>query len=567
MNDQKLEDLLNLALDVTEEELERSEELRVGYDPVEKTWQLIVRHSGPAEALAGPEISVYQLLGGYAIVTIPESMIEEFSARPEVEYIEKPKRLFFALNQAKAASCINSVQTDRFNLTGNGILVGVIDSGIDYFHQDFRNEDGSTRILKLWDQVLDRVFTEEEINQALDTGSRSGAREKVPSVDGSGHGTAVAGIAAGNGREDGGRYRGVAFQSRLLIVKLGVPDPDGFPKTTELMKAVDFVVRQAAEYGQPVAVNISFGNTYGSHDGTSLLETFLDMAAIYGRTVICVGTGNEASRSGHTSGIIEQGFRQDISLSVASYETGFGVQLWKSYVDEMNISLIAPSGRTVGPIRETQGTQIIDFGDTIILLYYGMPSPYSQAQEIYFDFIPRNQYMESGIWKFQLEGEQIVLGNFDFWLPSGNILNPATRFLFPTPDITLTIPSTAVSVISVGAYNDRYQSYADFSGRGYTRSTRQIKPDLAAPGVEIIAPSAGGGYQPVTGTSFATPFVTGGSALLMEWGIQKGNDPYLYGEKVKAYLIRGARHLPGFETWPNPLLGYGTLCVRDSLPV
>ena len=152
------------------------------------------------------------------------------------------------------------------------------------------------------------------------------------------------------------------------------------------------------------------------------------------------------------------------------------------------------------------------------------------------------------------------------WLPSVGILNRSTLFLRPTPDITLTIPSTASQVITVGAYDSRYQAYADFSGRGYTRVTNLVKPDLAAPGVNITAARAGGGYDTMTGTSFAAPFVTGSAALMMQWGIADGNDPFLYGEKVKAYLRRGARHLPGVDDWPNERLGWGALCLADSFP-
>ena len=157
-------------------------------------------------------------------------------------------------------------------------------------------------------------------------------------------------------------------------------------------------------------------------------------------------------------------------------------------------------------------------------------------------------------------------GRYDLWLPSASTLNSATRFLRPDPEITLTIPSTAALAISVGAYDDAYQAYADFSGRGFTRLTNQVKPDLSAPGTDIPAPRPGGGYTRVTGTSFAAPFVTGSAALLMEWGIVNGNDPYLYGEKIKAYLRRGARQVPGMEVWPNPMMGYGRLCVRNSIP-
>ena len=189
---------------------------------------------------------------------------------PQVEYIEKPKRLFFAVNQAKAASRITQVQIpgsgDHTDLSGQGVIVAVIDSGIDYFHEDFRRENGRTRILELWDQELGQIFSREKLNEALEEGSREQALQMVPSRDLSGHGTAVAGIAAGNGRESGGRYRGVAYESDLLVVKLGNRESGGFPRTTELMRALNYVVQYAAERARPVAVNLSIGNSYGSHE-------------------------------------------------------------------------------------------------------------------------------------------------------------------------------------------------------------------------------------------------------------------------------------------------------------
>lgn len=571
MQDQKLENLLNLALESSPEELAKSEELRVGYHPAERTWDLIVKHSEPIDQLKEWGIEIYELLNNYAILTVPEALIERLSDLPQIEYIEKPKRLFFAVNQAKAASCINYVQVEDSPyapyLTGKGVIVAVIDSGIDYYHDDFRNEDGTTRILALWDQVLDRIYTSEEINLALESGSRARAREILPSVDGSGHGTAVAGIAAGNGRGSDGQYRGVAFESPLLVVKLGIPEAEGFPRTTELMKALDYVLKQAVAAQMPVAINISFGNTYGSHDGSSLLETYMDAVSNFGKASIIVGTGNEGSKRGHITGTLQMGRDQEVELSVSPYETGLSVQLWKEYTDAFRIYLIAPSGANLGEVKPDAQSQTFLYDNTKILVYYGEPSPYSQAQEIYFDFIPVQDSIDSGIWKFRLVPEKIISGVYNLWLPSSNILNQSTFFLGATPDITLTIPSTASMVISVGAYDDSYQSYADFSGRGYTRVTDLVKPDLVAPGVNIITSKRGGGYEAVTGTSFATPFVTGSAALLMEWGIVEGNDPYLYGEKMKAYLRKGARQLPGFSQWPNPQMGYGALCVRDSLPL
>ena len=585
MDNQKRENLLNLALDATEEERLKSVNLNVGYDPGEKTWELIVRYNGSLESLRDEGIRVDELAAGYAVLVVPESRIEQVSAMEQIVYIEKPKRLFFASNMARAASCLSTIQTSsgsgtggvgagagvisglESGLTGRGVLVAVIDSGIDYFHPDFRNPDGTTRIGLLADQDRDRIYTREEINAALETGSRTSALALVPSTDPSGHGTAVAAIAAGNGREGNGVYRGVAYESELMVVKLGTPLTDSFPRTTQLMKALDLVVRRAQDMNRPLAVNISFGNTYGSHDGTSLLETFINDMSGIGRNVIVAGTGNEGTGAGHRAGSLVMGQEENAQLSIAPYETGMGVQLWKSYVDQFSIRLVTPSGEIIGPIDSRLGPQTLRYGGTQILIYYGKPSPFSRAQEVYFDFLPVRDYLDSGIWTFRLTPERIVTGRYDMWLPSRGILNPSTRFLRPVPETTLTIPSTASNVISVGAYDDSYRAYADFSGRGFTRQTGQVKPDLAAPGVDIVAARRGGGYEAVTGTSFAAPFVTGSAALLMQWGILQGNDPFLYGEKVKAYFTRGARHLPGYDVWPNERLGYGTLCVRDSLPL
>lgn len=567
MQNQKLENLLNLALESTPEERSRSQELETGFDPVSRKWELIVKYSGSLDGIRELGIRVDEMRNEYAILTVPEHLIDEVSRFPQIEYIEKPKRLFFAIARAKAASCINPLQEPPRNLTGRGVLVAVLDSGIDYYHEDFRNPDGTTRIAALWDQMLDRVFSPEEINKALESGSRREARALVPSSDAGGHGTAVAGIAAGNGREESGAYRGVACEAELLVVKLGTAMADGFPRTTELMRAVDFAVTTAADLGKPLVINISFGNTYGSHDGTSLLETFLDDIGNYGRTTIVVGSGNEGAAAGHASGRLRTSVTEQVELAVAPYETGISVQLWKSYPDEFTIRLRTPSGELLGPLQSTLGPQRFVYRNTQILVYYGKPNPYSQAQEIYFDFIPSAGYIDSGIWSFVLEPVRIVTGNYDLWLPSSGALNASTAFLSPAPDTTLTIPSTAAKVITVGAYNSNYQSYADFSGRGFTRVTNQVKPDLVAPGVGIMAARSGGGYEAVTGTSFAAPVVAGSAALMMQWGMIDGNDPFLYGEKVKAYLRRGARQLPGFSEFPNALVGYGTLCVRDSLPL
>lgn len=574
MPEQKIDNLLNLAMDATPREREKSGNLNVGYQAETRLWEVIVKYSGPEEGLSGEGISVVPLLGGYAVVTIPETEIDAFSRRTQVEFVEKPKRLYFATAQGKRASCISSVQTGREGLSGEGILVGAADSGIDYFHPDFRNEDGTTRILKLWDQtvpgnpprgyVTGSEYTEEEINEALSLSETEG-RRLVPVRDISGHGTAVLGIAAGNGRASSGENRGVAYRSGIIAVKLGVPREDSFPRTTELIQAVDYLVRQSLELGMPMAINLSFGNNYGSHRGDSLLETYLNSVSNMGRLCICTGTGNNGNQALHTGGNIRTEEIQEIELGVSPYEAALNVQLWKHYEDVMEIYLENPAGERIGPLYENLGPQRYRAGDTELLIYYGKPGPYFVTQEIYIDFIPTGNYVDSGVWKIILRGKDIKDGQYFLWLPGGNVLNPLTSFYLPRAEGTLTIPSTALRLISVGAYDSRSDVYADFSGRG-GKFLPYGKPDFVAPGVDITAPRPGGSYGSFTGTSFAAPFATGACALLMEWGIVKGNDPFLYGEKVKAYLRRGARRLPGYEEFPNETVGWGALCVKGSIP-
>ena len=296
------------------------------------------------------------------------------------------------------------------------------------------------------------------------------------------------------------------------------------------------------------------------------MERYVDDVSNIWKSVFCIGTGNEAASAGHTSGRIASGREETVQLAVQSRQTSISIQIWKEYTDDIELSIINPSGVRVGPVPEILGPQRFQIGQTEVLLYYGKPSPYSISQEIYIDLLPVEDYLTEGIWQIVLSAGKIVTGQYEMWLPSDNILNRGTGFLFPKDSTTLTIPSSASRAISVGAYDARTFAYADFSGRGFTRLTNMVKPDLVAPGVEVMTTTVGGGYAAFTGTSFATPFVTGSAALLMEWGIVRGNDPYLYGEKVKAYLRRGAKKVPGFDEYPNEAVGYGRLCLESSLP-
>ncbi len=563
MDNQKIENQLNLALDSTEEEREKSLDLNVGYDRNTNIWELIVRYNGNLNKVMELGIKTIPLLNNYAILRVPQELIDTIAKFDEIIYIEKPKRLNFTIRQGIRSSCISSLQSTAptsLNLFGEGVLIGIIDSGIDYKHPAFINEDNTTKIYEIWDQSvgdgenidnygIGTIFTESQINDAISTNSSL----RPNSIDVSGHGTAVASIASG-----------VAPKSKLLIVKLGQPFANTFPRTSELMMAIDYCVRKAMELNLPLVINLSFGNNYGSHNGTSLLETYIDLASQTGKTTIVVGTGNEATSAIHT-GLDLEDDRQTVEVQIGRYENGINLQLWKNYVDEFNIELVSPSGERTGIISNSLGTSRYILGNTYLLVYYGEPSPYSQSQEIYFDFIPRDIYIDEGIWKIELTPVRIIDGQVNMWLPTAATLN-GTAFLRPTPNVTLTIPSTSENVISVGAYNSFSDSYADFSGRGYDDNEIITKPDLVAPGVNIRCASPGGGYGFRSGTSMAAPFVSGSVALLNEWGIVRENDNFLYGEKVKAYLIRGARQLSSEEITPNPKTGWGALCVAESLP-
>ena len=611
MSNEKIENLLNLALDATEQEREKSLDLDTGYDKEERTWEVIVKFGGTEESLKRllaenfpkeyDRIKITNLRNEYAILLLPEHIVELVAALTEIEYMEKPKLLFFAVNNGRRVSCINPLQTGqmqggtagRNDLSGTGVIVAVIDSGIDYAHPDFRNADGTTRILDLWDQTipagsvadplseenaeqsfleapagyfLGTEFPQEVINRALEQTTERERYAVCPSRDISGHGTHVTGIAAGNGIASQGRYRGVAYESPLLIVKLGTPGERSFPRTTELMQAVDYCIRKAQEYGMPVVLNLSFGNNYGSHSGNSLLESYLDDMADYWRTSIITGSGNEGASAVHAAGTLRENVTEEVEVAVSGYEISLNLQIWKNYADEIAVSLIHPDGSKAGPIQQILGPQRFRLGNTDVLLYYGEPSPYSPYQEIYFELLPADDFIDSGIWTIQLLPQKIAVGNYDMWLPAGGVLNEGTGFVLPSVETTLTIPSTAARVITVGAYDGYFDRAAAFSGRGYTRETNQVKPDLVAPGVDITSCAPGGGYVVRSGTSMATPFVSGGAALLMKWGIVNKNDLYLYGEKMKAYLIKGARRLPAMQYYPNPVFGWGALCVAQSLP-
>lgn len=560
---QKQEDLLTISLEVSEEERKKSPDLQAGFSDDGELVELIVRYVGDISVISSryPEVEVTELLSGYAIIITPKQYVNAISSYENIEYVEKPKLLYFDLAVSKSASCINQLQqglNNPYKLTGSGTIVCIIDSGIDLRNKEFTDEAGNTRIIDIWDQTQDKFLSGDEVREYINQlQSFSVNAVQQTAADTIGHGTSVARIACGN--------NGIASSADIIIVKMGFSRSSSFPRTTQLMQAIDYCIRKGIEYNKPIAINISYGSNYGDHTGTSLLENYIDDVSNVWKSSICIGSGNEGNAATHTYGVLSDDTEAEIELAVSAYETSVNIQIWKDYADEFDVEIITPSGRNLGKIGGYNRLNRSVAENTTVLTYYGEPSPYSMSQEIYIDMIPVDNYIQSGIWRIKLIPVDIKTGRFDMWLPAVGALNEGTGFTNPKEILTITIPATSSNSITVGAYNAMTDTFAPFSGSGYVMETGAaiiVKPDLVAPGVGIKLDE----NTSVTGTSFAVPFVTGGAALLMEWGIVRNNDAYLYAEKLKAYLIKGARKLPG-EPVPSDRTGWGALCVKNSIPL
>lgn len=610
---QKIENLLNVSLDATREELESSESLSTGFNWRDNTWEIIVRYTGNLENIkANYNVYVRELLFNYAIIVTDKATIELISQEPQIVYVEKPKSLYFQLERAKSAACASNVRVGQPGaygyknisrninesisentsgnigsgqtghgiggiadngiqyLSGKGVITAIIDTGIDIYSSEFRNADGSTRILDIYDQTLQREYSAADIDAFIgkDRNVYTGRdisqeeNEEIPAFDNIQHGTNVAVIACGKS--------GVAYESDIIVVKMGYSYNNQFPRTTSLMDAIDYIIRKAMEYNRPVAINISYGMNYGDHNGNTLLESYINAAASGYKCSICIGSGNEADKAVHYGGTIKNAQTDTVEIAVGEYQSSIDIKIWKYYWDDIRVTLISPDG-TERVIVTHGKISRYTLGGTNVISMSGEPSPYNLYQEIYINLQLQGSYITSGIWKIQLYGENVRQGTYNIWLPASVSLNRATGVIRPVAYDTITIPATAGGCISVGAYNSYTGAYAAFSGRGSALTdvlTAGIKPDILAPGVDISIrrdTRQGVVYTSVTGTSYATPFVTGAAALLMQWGIVMGNDRFMYGEKLKAYLRSGARQLDGVTQTPNPVTGYGALCVEDSI--
>jgi subtilisin family serine protease len=534
--------------------------------------EVIVKYNGDIAALGFQ----YEILSeSYAILTISEADIPLLRNFTEIEFAEMPKRLSISVNEALDQSCITAVHSERgYDLSGEGVLIAIIDSGIDYRHEDFRNHDGTSRIAYIWDQTIESgqpplgflygaEYTNGQINDAL---LNPDPYAVVPHQDYIGHGTAVAGIAAGNGRASTGEEIGVAPKATIISVKLGERDNARFARTTEIMRAIKYVYDKASLMNMPLVVNLSYGTNDGAHDGNSLFETYINDMAERWKSVIVVASGNEGAAKHHYQYNLKLGEAIDVTFSVSGKFEELPLYLWKNFSDNFSNEIIAPDGITTGELQHTAIPTLVHLGGTKLIIEYTQPNHYNQNNEIGFLLLSKTAggEVQQGVWTIRVKGVNVVDGKFDIWLPTVGEVSDKATFLTTSIDTTLTLPSCAEKVITVGGYDIATKGLATFSGRGLTRGDVRIKPDLVAPAVSIKSCRPGGGYGNFTGTSIAAPFVTGSAALMMQWGIVQGKDTYLYGQRIKAFLMKGANR-DSTITYPNNGWGYGTLCLKQSM--
>lgn len=486
------------------------------------------------------------------------------------------------------------------NVRGQGVLIGFLDTGIDYLREDFKASGGRTRIAAVWDQTIqsvnyeedtgeaagteqyDReqvqgmvqygtVYTREDINAAL-AAEREGQNpyDIVPSRDENGHGTFLAGVAAASKTAD---YIGAAPEAEILMVKLKpakkylrdfylLPERVEAYSETDMMMGVRFLQQYAIREKKPLVICVGLGTSSGSRTGALPFADLLNTLARQVNIVVVTCTGNEANNRTHTSGLaVSDTEPSEIEITVGADERGFVMEIWAESLDILSVAITSPSGERISriPARiDTGGVYNFLLERSQVAVDYRVVESASGYEVIFMRFINPAQ----GIWKIHLYSLTNIVGRYNAWLPLKQFLSGDTYFLNSNPSTTLTEPGAAERVISVGAYNHITDASYVASGRGYT-ATGLIKPDFVAPGVDVYGVRAGGGYTTRTGTSVAAAHAAGAAALLLTWGVTNGNLPYMGTNEVKSVLIRGAKR-ENNTVYPNNIYGYGKMDVIEA---
>ena len=495
---------------------------------------------------------------GFGILIIKVNDLNRIIELEGLQYIELPKILYTSAYDSNRASCIPSVW-NNYNLTGEGILVGFLDTGIDYTHNAFKDADGNTRIEYIYDLENGVVYDKNKINEALKSEDPFSI---VPEIDLSGHGTHVAGIACAGGNINFDNY-GVAYKSSIAMVKITGENSLRAALSTQLMRGLKFLMDKSNEINKPLVVNISLSTNDGSHNGSSLLEKYIQTFTQLQKAVIVVAAGNEGNSAHHVGGKMKK--EEDLDLNIGDGEKGIILDFFKPVLVDVSVEVISPTGISTGPMELSESYKERFVGREKIVVYSTGPKPFDIQGQTTISILPLGDTITSGGWRIIVRKLNNYEGYFDIWLPIAEGLNERTRFLQPSVYNTLGIPATVEGVISVGSYNFLNNNLSAFSGRGVVRPEWLIKPDLVAPGENILSTVEEQGFDTKSGTSMAAPQVSGICALLFEWGIIRNNDPFLYGERIKYYLIKGAKRTIFGEAYPNPDLGYGFVCLDRTM--
>lgn len=462
-------------------------------------------------------------------------------------------------------------------LKGNGVLVGFIDTGIDYQNQVFRNLDGSSRIAAIWDQTIQSgdppegflygtEYTKQQIDEALES---ENPLVVVPSIDENGHGTFLAGIAAGSENEDGSFF-GAAPKSMIAMVKLKpakrylrdfffIKEGADAYQENDLMAGMDYLRKLAEKLDMPLVIGIGLGTNQGSHFGLAPIEQLIRQISSVVGNIVVTAAGNETGRGHHYHGIYpsEQEY-EEVEIRVGEEERGFSLEFWARAPEYYSIAIRSPSGEyTPRIVTRFTSSQVLDFVFEETKIYVDYRTVVQGEGD--FLILIRFQNPTPGIWTIRVYNSLYINGNYNMWLPMHGFISPDTVFLRPSPDTTLTIPATTGNVIVTSAYNHVNGGIYINSSRGYPLSNI-IKPDLAAPGVNVYGPLVGNRFGRMTGTSVAAAHMAGAAALLLEWALVKGNREILTTGDAIAFFIRGASRRPGV-VYPNREWGYGTLDV------
>ena len=480
-------------------------------------------------------------------------------------------------SQSNDASGITRVLNQPFlNLSGRGVIIGIVDTGIDYRKDAFKFEDGSTKILGIWDQTVDgkrqddlyfgSTYTSDDINNA---NRSSDPYSIVPSVDEDGHGTFLASVAASN---EPGEYIGAAPKAYLLIVKLKkacqylidrylvTNDNPNLYESTDYMLGMKYILDASEKFNMPIVMCIGMGTNDGAHDGSTLIEEYISFVSQRVGYAFVTAVGNEANAKHHTQGKIPATRAADrISIKVGEQGASFTVIIHSPGYDKISAGVTSPTGEAVPRVSFQSGleysNQLVLENTRITLRYFR-----DNNNNVIVSFKNATQ----GIWNIILYGDLIINGEYWAWLPITGQISPTVEFLRPTPEYTTVIPSTALRAIKCGAYNSKDQSLLVSSSWGPTRLFR-IAPDFVAPGVDVkgIYPT---GYGTMTGTSVAAAITAGIAALLFEWGIVNGNKPAMDSDLIRSYLISGCQRERNLA-YPNIQWGFGKVNLYGTFEV